>query len=147
MSEEKKQDSSLFSGTTFFDFLKQYQGLPNQFQGLYNSQLKNIQSINNMQQTSIENFQEIAHKQNEIFSQIMQQTTHMANDMMVNSDPEEKLRKNVINFQKGYEQALSNAKEISELIKKSNAQTNKILRKRASESLDEIKTYTQKQEA
>lgn len=145
MSEEKKQPTPLL-GTAFFDLFKQYRELPEQFKGLYDTQIKNIQSINKVQQTSIENFQEIAYRQNEIFSQIMQQTSTMANDMIDNSNPEEKLRKNALNFQKSYEQALSNAREISELIKKSNVETNKILTKRATESLQEV-TCVQKKKA
>ena len=146
MSEDK--DFTIpFSNKVFFDLFKQYQSMPEQVKGLFDVQMKNIKSINQAQRVSMENFQEIASRQNEIFSQIMQQTTMMANDMAHDSSPENKLKRNALNFQRGYEQALSNVQEISELIKKSNATTSKILKDRANESIEEVKSCTGKKQA
>ena len=146
MSEDK--DFTIpFSNKVFFDLFKQYQSMPEQVKGLLDVQMKNIKSINQAQRVSMENFQEIASRQNEIFSQIMQQTTMMANDLSHDSSPENKLKRNALNFQKGYEQALSNVQEISELIKKSNATTSKILQDRANESIKEVKSCTSKKQA
>lgn len=143
MSDEKNFTAPFFNNT-FLGFFEKYQGFPNSFQGLIDIQVKNIRSINHVQQTSMENFQEIVFRQNEIFSQIMQQTTAMANDITENATPEDTLKKNALHFQKSYENALTNVKEISELIKKSNLEATKILRKRAAESLKEVKDCTQK---
>ncbi len=146
MSKDK-DFTAPFSNKVFFDLFKQYQSMPEQVKGLFDVQMKNIKSINQAQRASMENFQEIASRQNEIFSQIMQQTTMMANDMAHDLSPEEKLKRNALNFQKGYEQTLSNVQEISELIKKSNATASKILKDRANESIKEVKAHTGKKQA
>lgn len=146
MSEDN-DFASQFPNKVFFDLFRQYQAMPESVKSLYDIQMKNVKSINQAQRVSIENFQEIASRQNEIFSNIMQQTTMMANDMAQNSSPEEKLKRSALHFQKSYEQALSNVQEISDLIKKSNAAAGKILKERTNKNIKEVQSYTDKKQA
>ena len=145
MSDQDNNTPNTKGSLPFFDFFKSYGNFPEGFNDLYSVHLKNVQTINMAQQASLENFQEIAHKQNQIFNQIMQHTTTMANDLISESKPEEKMKKNAENFQKGYEQAMQNAKEISDLLKKSGNDTGKILTKRVTETYRDIKNISEKQ--
>lgn len=145
MSNQDNNTPNTKASLPFLDLFKSYGSFPEGFNDLYNVHLKNVQTINMAQQASLENFQEIAHKQNQIFSQIMQHTTTMANDLMAEANTEEKMKKNAENFQKGYEQAMKNAKEISDLLKKSGNDTGKILTKRVSQTYRDIKNISEKQ--
>ena len=145
MSQDGKNTPDAKGVQTFFNIFQPYGHIPEGFNDLYKAHLKNVQTLNIAQQTSLESFQEIAHKQNEIFNQIMQHTTIMANDLMSDAKPEDKMKRNAQNLQKGYEQAMKNAKEISDLLKKSGNQTGKILTKRVTETYRDIKNISEKQ--
>ena len=128
-----------FTNESFFKLIKQYDGMPQAFQNLMDIQLKSIKSINDVRQSSLDSIKEIANKQRNVFSQIMNNTTTMANDIIENSSTEDVIKKNAETIQKSYKDALSSARDISELLRKSSLETNKILRDRAKDSISSLK--------
>ncbi len=133
-----------FSNDTFFSLMSKYNGMPDVFRNLVDIQVDNMRSIGKVQQSSLESIQKIASHQQNIFSQIMEKTTTMANDMMQNPDPKAALIMGAENIQRSYETTLASVNEISELIRKSSTETNNILRDSAKQSLNEMHGVQQK---
>ncbi len=108
---------------------------PADVQQALDEQRKNMQSLAEIQQITAQNFQEIAHRQNALFSQIMRNNASIAQDMLNAGKPEDKLLRNSQAMQKNYEQAMESAKEIADLVQKTNSEATNILTKRADESV------------
>ena len=133
-----------FSNETFFSLMEKYKGMPDVFQNLFDIQVDNMLSIGKVQKSSLENIQKIASRQQDIFFQIMEKTTSLANDMIVKPDTQAALTISAENIQKGYDAAMDSVNEISDLLRKSNAKTNNILRDSTKQSINELQDVQQK---
>jgi|GEM_PF-3053681 len=133
-----------FSNETFFSLMEKYNGMPSAFRNLIDIQVENMRSIGKVQQSSLKDIQDIASRQQNIFSQIIEKTTTMANDLIENPDPKTALKMSADNIQKSYETAMTSVNEISDLLHKSSIETNNILRDSAKQSLSEIQSAQQK---
>ena len=134
----------LLATTGFSEFFKRYSNTQLNMDTLLDIQKKNIQSFSHAQKLTTHNMMEIAQRQGEIFSQMMQQNTKYANQIMSNRQPEDKLRKNSDVIRKSYKQAMANAREISNMVQRANAETTKILAKRVDASVKEVTKATKK---
>jgi len=133
-----------FSNETLFSLMEKYNGMPDAFRNLVDIQVENMRSIGKVQQSSLENIQKLASRQQGVFSQIMKNTTTMANDVIENLDPKAALKVSADNLQKSYEATSSSVNEISDLLQKSSTETNNILRDSAKQSLNELQNVQQK---
>lgn len=124
--------------------MEKYNGMPDAFRNLVDIQVENMRSIGKVQQSSLKNIQKIASHQQSVFSQIMEKTSTMANDMLENPDPKAVLKMGAENVQKSYETALASVNEISDLLHKSSTETNNILKDSAKQSLTELQNARQK---
>ncbi|HEV7369851.1 phasin family protein [Arenibaculum sp.] len=108
------------------------------------AQRKNVEALTAAQQLAFEGLQAVFRRQGEIVRQSVEQTGTIMTELLAPGAPEEKVAKNAELTKAAFEKALSNAKELSELVAKSNAEAANVLNKRFTESLDELKTAVQK---
>jgi len=103
------------------------------------SQQKNIQALTTANQLAFEGFQAVARRQSEILRQTMEQTSSMISELMAAGSPEDKVAKQADLVKLAFEKALYNARELAELVAKSNSEAADVINKRVSESLEEVK--------
>ena len=108
------------------------------------SQQKNIQALTAANQLALEGFQAVVRRQSEIVRQTMEQTSSMMSELMAAGSPEDKVAKQADLVKLAFEKALSNARELAELVAKSNSEAAEVINKRVSESLEEVKAVVTK---
>ena len=108
------------------------------------SQQKNIQALTAANQLALEGFQAVVRRQSEIVRQTMEQTSSMMTELMAAGSPEDKVAKQADLVKLAFEKALSNARELAELVAKSNSEAADVINKRVSESLEEVKAVVTK---
>ncbi|MGH1455545.1 MAG: phasin family protein [Alphaproteobacteria bacterium] len=127
MTDTSDTQNRVFSGMNIPNFVASYEALPQSAQALLAMQKNNLNTMKKIQGVFFDNMQEIGQRQTAIFSQIMAQTTSLANDAAHGGKPEDKLAQNLAAVKQSYEDAMINAKEISLLVKKANEKASKIL--------------------
>ncbi|MBI1208922.1 MAG: phasin family protein [Azospirillum sp.] len=108
------------------------------------SQRKNIEAVTAANQLAIEGMQAVVRRQAEILRQTMEETGAMLTEMMGAGSPEEKVTKQAELVKSAFEKALSNMKELAEMVAKSNSEAANVISKRVSDSLEELKTVMAK---
>jgi phasin family protein len=103
------------------------------------SQQKNIQALTAANQLAFEGFQAVARRQSEILRQTIEQTSNIVTELMAAGSPEDKVAKQADLVKLAFEKALANARELAELVAKSNSEAADVINKRVSESLEELK--------
>jgi phasin family protein len=137
---QQKFFNSLFSSEAVSKMFESFQGMPFDIQSLMETQRKNIQCFSEAQQLTLQNMQAMANRQAELFSQTLESQSSLTSDLMREGKPEDKLAKNAEAIKASYEKAMSNAAEISEMVKKANAEATGLLNKRASASIREVRS-------
>lgn len=135
---------NFFSQNDFAKAFEQYQGLPFDMGSVLETQRKNIQAVADAQQLAFENLQAIAQRQSEILSQILEDNASLAQQIMAEGTPEEKMAKNADLFKKVYERSIKSLKELSDMVGKSNDEASKIINQRVTASMTEIKSALEK---
>ncbi|MBP2313056.1 phasin family protein [Azospirillum soli] len=103
------------------------------------SQRKNIEAVTAANQLAIEGLQAVLRRQAEILRASVEESSNYVNQVVAAGTPEEKAAKQTELAKAAFEKALANARELAELVAKSNSEAAEILSKRVSESLDEVK--------
>ena len=132
--------SQFFSQNDFSKTLQQYQAIPLEMNDIMETQRKNLQAFTEAQRLAVENLQAVAQRQTEIMSQIIEDNSNIAKELMGEGSPEQKLAKNAELFKNLYEKTTRNMQELSDMMSKSNAETGQLLNKRISASMSEIKS-------
>ena len=108
------------------------------------SQRRNIEALTAANQLAVEGMQAVSRRQVEILQQTMQEASSMMQDLMASGTPEEGVAKQADLVKAAFEKALTNMKEMSEMIAKSNYEAADVISKRISANLDEIKAAAKK---
>ena len=108
------------------------------------TQRKNVEALAQANQLAVEGMQAVARRQAEILRATMEEAAKAAQDMMVQGAPEEKLGKQTEIVKVGFERALSNMRELAEMVAKSNTEAFNVINKRFTESLDEMRSVMTK---
>ncbi len=103
------------------------------------TQRKNIEAVTAANQLAIEGLQAVLRRQAEIVRASVEEAGSYVNQVVAAGTPEEKAAKQAELVKVAFEKALSNIKELAELVAKSNTEAADVLSKRVSESLDEVK--------
>ncbi|UUX51256.1 TIGR01841 family phasin [Nisaea acidiphila] len=111
---------------------------------LMNAQQKNIEAITNANQLAAEGMQAIGKRQAELFQQAVEESQKALGDLMSQGAPEDRVAKQAEAVKKTIEQTVSNMREISEMLAKSNQEAFDVLNKRITESLDELQSLAGK---
>ena len=108
--------------------------------GLMATQRKNIEAVQAANKLAMEGLQAIAQRQTEILRQTMEEMSKMMSEMMSAGTPEDRVAKQADLMKTAFERALSNMREMAEMIAKSNTEAAEVISTRVSENLEEIKS-------
>ncbi len=140
MAQQQNPFTDFFSQSDFSKLFENYQSMPFDMKALLETQRKNIQAISEANQRAMEGVQAIAQRQAEILSQIVEDNSSLAKEMMTEGTPEEKIAKNAKIFKSVYERTVGSMQELSEMISKSNQDASKIINKRVAATMNEIQS-------
>ncbi len=105
---------------------------------LINTQRRNIEAFTAANQAVVEGAQAISRRQAEVLREQVEQGLKASRDMMTGGAPEANISKQAEFAKSMFENALSNVREVTEMVTKSSFEAFDLLNKRASESLEEI---------
>ncbi len=108
------------------------------------AQRKNIEALTAANQAAVQGMQAVAQRQAEILSQAMNEVSSIAQQLSTAGNPQEMTTKQAELARKAFEQALSNMRELAEMVSKSNTEAFAIINKRVTESLQELKSLVTK---
>jgi phasin family protein len=140
----KNPFADFFSPNDFSKIFENYQAVPFDMKSLMESQRKNVQAITEAQQLALGGLQAIAQRQSEIMSQIVEDNSSIAKELMAEGTPEEKIAKNAKLFKNYYERTVKNMQELSEMINKSNSEATSVINKRVAATMNEIQSSLEK---
>ena len=136
-----------------FDFAKMFE-MPKQMgdfkfaavdmEGVVATQRKNIEALAQANQLAVESMQAIARRQSEIFRQMMEEASSAMREVMAAGSPEEKAAKQAEIVKEAFTRAVTNMRELADLVTKSQTEALEVVQKRVADSLDEIKTLVAK---
>ena len=129
------------------DFSGFFQGfstaLPAGAQSFMETQRRNMQAFTEAQQSAMESWQSLAQKQVGMVSQCVQDNAALAQQIMQEGTPEEKVARQAAIFKKAYEQSIAQSQEVASLLTQSSKETADIISRRFSASINEIKDSVQ----
>lgn len=141
---------SQFLGKDFQDLLSQIPGAqatsfqPQNFQPdvkiLLEAQRKNAEAFSEALKLTGEGVQACAQRCSEIVSQLAADQSDLTKEFIAEGTLEEKLSKQADLIKKRYDKSVSDAKELSNLLNKSNQQASEVINKRVGASLNEFKS-------
>jgi phasin family protein len=144
MAQKKNPFADFFAQNDFAKLFDNYKNPAFDLKGLMETQRKNIQAFSQAQQLAFQGLQAVAQRQGEIISQIVEDNSTLAKEMLSEGTPEEKISKNAEIFKDVYERSVSNLKELSEMISKSNNEASNVINKRVAATMNEIQVSLEK---
>lgn len=105
---------------------------------------KNIEAAIEVQQIMVENMQTLAKRQAQMLTQIVEDNTTVAQQIMAEGTPEEKFSRQADIARSAYERSVSGFNELTELVSKSNREAGEVISKRVTASLTEFKDSVEK---
>jgi phasin family protein len=106
---------------------------------LMESQRKHIEAATAANQVAIECIQAVTRRQAEIVRQSLQEVAKVAREAWDPANPEKAALRQTEFAKQAFERAISNAREIAEMVAKSNREAFDIVNKRVAENLDEVR--------
>lgn len=114
------------------------------FEAFAAAQRKNIEALSAANRVALEGAQAVAKRHMEILQQSMGEMTEAMRSLATAEAPQEKAAKQAELAKSAYEKAVSNMKELGDLIQKSNAEALGLLNHRFTEAMEEIKGMVKK---
>lgn len=111
------------------------------------SQKKNIEAFTKAMHAATEGAGMVARRQAEILRSALEQTMEMIRELTVAGNPKETAAKQVELVKKAFETATANARALAEAVETSNKEAFEVIRRRTSETLDEIRKSLLKKKA
>jgi len=105
---------------------------------------RNMETLSAANRVALEGAQAVARRHMEIMQQNMAELSETMKALASSDAPQAKAAKQAELLKKGYERAVSNMKELSDLIQRSNGEALGLLNKRFTEAMDEIKGVVEK---
>jgi phasin family protein len=103
------------------------------------SQRKNIDALTKANQLAIEGMQTVARRQAEILRGGFEEASSMMREIMQTQSPEDRVARQTEAAKKSVERALSNARELAEIVAKAGNEAFDVLNQRLGEGLDEVR--------
>lgn len=142
--QNKPNFTEFLSAKDFSKLFENFKTMPFDMQVFMDMQRKNAQAVTEAQQMALESMQAVIQRQAEIMSQIMEDNSTLAKEMLSEGTPEEKISKNAKLFKNVYERTVSSLQELSDMINKTSMETTKIINKRVTASMTEIQSSLEK---
>ncbi len=116
----------------------QLPGMPDVEQ-LAAAQGRNFEALSAANKVALEGAQAVARRHMEILQQSMSEMTQAMQSMAGAQDPQARATKQAEMLKAAYERAVSNMREVADLIQKSNTEALSLLNQRFTEAMDEVK--------
>src|ERR1700686_719690 len=127
---------------TKYDFTKLFD-----VKALLNIQRKNIEALSEANKLAFEGFQAAGQRQAEILSQIVDDNSSLARDILLDGTPEEKIAKHTDLIKKNYENSVANWHLLTAMIGGAGEEASNIISSRIVSSLAEFKSALDKNTA
>jgi phasin family protein len=111
---------------------------------LVESQKKNIAALTQATQIATEGATAVSRRQAEIVQDAIKQAAAMMGNLNLSGSPEDVLAKRAELVRATFESALANARELAEMVGKANAEAFEVIKRRMSDSFEEIRNTTLK---
>ncbi len=111
------------------------------------TQRKNIEALSEAQNIMLQNMQDIAKHQSHFLTRFVKDNAALANQVLTEGTPEEKISRQTDLLRQSYEESLSGLTDLSDFMIKSSRDSGKILSKRIAASMNEFKTGLEKSSA
>ena len=145
MSQSTSSGAGKFFNADFFkSFTPANTLFPVDFTSLFELQRKNMQAVTEAQQIFVENLQTVAKRQAQLLTQMVEDNTTVAQQIMTEGTPEEKFTRQADMARSAYERSVSNFNELTDLVSKSSREAGEVLNKRVTASLTEFKDSVEK---
>lgn len=105
---------------------------------------RNIEALSAANRIAMEGAQTVAKRHMELMQQTMTELTDTLRGLASPGAPQEKAAEQAELLKRAYERAVSNTHEMSEVIRRANAEAVDLLNKRIAEAMDEVKTLVAK---
>ncbi len=102
-------------------------------------QRRNIEALTAANQAALEGFQTLAKRQAEMVRQSVDEASKAMKDLLASGSPEEKAARQAELTKAAFERVVSNTRELTELVARSQNEAIDVLNKRVAASLDEVK--------
>ena len=103
------------------------------------TQRKNVQAVTDAVQLGVEGLQQALTRQAELMGRIAQDNSNVASSLMTEGTPEQKVQRQAELLRKSYEDTIKGAREVSEILSKSQEEAAEIINRRVTASLSEFK--------
>ncbi len=144
MAQPKNPFADFFAQNDFAKLFDNYKNPAFDMKSFMETQRKNIQAVTQAQQLAFHGLQAVAQRQGEIISQIVEDNSALAKELMSEGTPEEKISKNAEIFKDVYERSVSSMKELADMIGKANQEATTVINKRVSATMNEIQMSLEK---
>ena len=139
-----KSAADLPFGIDFSKYLGDFK-IPNfDIESYIAAQRKNIEALSQANRMAYDGLQAVAKRQIEIVRQSLEQASIAAREVAEPGTPHDKAAKQAELAKVSFERALSNLRELGELVTKANSEAFDLLQSRFSQSLDEVRDHIAK---
>jgi phasin family protein len=137
---------------TFFDFdvskmMADFRFRPFDVEAFMACQRRNIEALSQANQLAVEGIQAVARRQIEIARQAVEDMSALLRDLAQPVSTEDRIAKNTEYAKQMIEKSVSHGREITLLATKAGTEAADVLRKRATEGLDEFRDLAKQQSA
>ncbi|MEO8715415.1 MAG: TIGR01841 family phasin [Acetobacteraceae bacterium] len=119
-------------------------GMPD-IQALSDANRRNMEALTAANRVAVEGAQAVARRHVEIMQQAMTEMTDGVKALSSTEAPQARAAKQAELVKQGYQRAVSNMQELSDLIQRSNAEALNVLNRRFTEAMDELKALADKE--
>ncbi|HEY5090301.1 MAG TPA: TIGR01841 family phasin, partial [Polyangia bacterium] len=114
-------------------------------QALSDANRRNMEALTAANRVAVEGAQAVARRHVEIMQQAMTEMTDGVKALSSTEAPQARAAKQAELVKQGYQRAVSNMQELSDLIQRSNAEALNVLNRRFTEAMDELKALADKE--
>lgn len=113
-------------------------------QAIVEAQRRNLEALAKANQVAAEGMKALAQRQGELMRQSMEQASLAVRDLMGASSPEEKAARQTELAKAAFERAVSNAREMAEMVAKAQQDAGDVIARRMAAGMDELKKMIEK---
>lgn len=124
------------------DFMKGM--MPFDFSSIIEAHRKGFETISEIQQMAVENMQAIGQHQASMISQMVEDNTTIAQQLMAEGTPEEKMARQADLVKKSVAHSIESWSELTDLVSASGKSAAELMGKRVTSSLTDIKSSVEK---
>jgi phasin family protein len=133
----------------FFDFdvtkmFADFRFRPFDVEAIWAAQRRNIEALSQANQLAVEGVQAVARRQIELTRETFEGLSTLMRDLSQPASAEDRIAKNTDYAKQMLEKSVNHGREVVSIAAKAGADAAEVLHKRATESLDEMRTFTSK---